>query len=90
MAGRRGAPRPQDALGKMGGGFGTWVSEQRKLDESSSETNTLSGMAAAYGGLLSSPILATIFLVEVTRPKRARLADTWLRPSCHRRWHSRG
>ena len=67
---------PEDALGKMGGGLGTWVSARRKLDESTSATNALSGMSAAYGGLLSSPILATILVVEIARPKRARLGDT--------------
>jgi len=67
---------PEDALGKMGGGLGTWVSERRKLDKSASATNALSGMAGAYGGLLSSPILATSFVVELARPKRAGYADT--------------
>lgn len=67
---------PEDALGKMGGGLGTWVSERRKLDGSTCATNTLSGMSGAYGGMLSSPILATIFVVEVGRPKVARFADT--------------
>ena len=66
---------PEDALGKMGGGFGTWVSARRKLDESTRATNTLSGMSAAYGGLLSSPILATSLVAEIARPKRARLGD---------------
>src|SRR5215831_11732834 len=67
---------PEDALGKMGGGLGTWVSARRNLDESTSATNTLSGMSAAFGGLLSSPILATALVVEVARPKLARLGDT--------------
>src|SRR5215467_3582447 len=60
---------PEDALGKMGGGLGTWVSARRNLDQSTSATNTLSGMSAAYGGLLSSPILATALVAEVARPK---------------------
>ena len=67
---------PEDALGKMGGGLGTWVSERRKLDESTSATNALSGMSAAYGGLLSSPILATSLVVEIARPKRPGFANT--------------
>ena len=67
---------PEDALGKMGGGLGTWVSERRKLSEDVRATNTLSGMAAAYGGLLSSPILASILTLEIARPKAARFADT--------------
>jgi chloride channel protein, CIC family len=66
---------PEDALGKMGGGLGTWISERRKLDRSTSATNALSGMAGAYGGLLSSPILATSFVVELARPRRAGFAN---------------
>ena len=67
---------PEDALGKMGGGLGTWVSERQKLGEDVRATNTLSGMAAAYGGMLSSPILASILTLELARPKAARYADT--------------
>ncbi len=67
---------PEDALGKMGGGLGTWVSERRQLDKNTSATNALSGMSAAYGGLLSSPILATSLVMEIARPKRARFSDT--------------
>jgi H+/Cl- antiporter ClcA len=67
---------PEDALGKMGGGLGTWVSERRKLSDDLRATNTLSGMSAAYGGLLSSPILASILTLEIGRPSAARFADT--------------
>ena len=67
---------PEDALGKMGGGLGTWISARRKLDTTFSATNTLTGIAAAFGGLLSSPILATSLVVEIARPKRARLGDS--------------
>ena len=67
---------PEDALGKMGGGLGTWVSERQKLGEDVRATNTLSGMAAAYGGMLSSPILASILTLELARPKAARFGDT--------------
>ncbi len=66
---------PEDALGKMGGGLGTWLSERRKLSEDVRETNTLSGMSAAYGGLLSSPILASILTLEIARPRAARFTD---------------
>jgi chloride channel protein, CIC family len=66
---------PEDALGKIGGGLGTWVSERRKLDKNASATNALSGMSGAYAGMLSSPILATSFVVEIARPKRAGFAN---------------
>jgi H+/Cl- antiporter ClcA len=67
---------PEDALGKMGGGLGTWVSEQQKLGTDEQATNTLSGMSAAYGGLLASPILATSLVLELGRLKARRFADT--------------
>jgi H+/Cl- antiporter ClcA len=67
---------PEDALGKMGGALGTWVSDRQKLSEDVQETNTRSGMAAAYGGLLASPLLATMLVVEIARPKARRFSDT--------------
>jgi H+/Cl- antiporter ClcA len=67
---------PEDALGKMGGGLGTWFSERQRRNQDVRATNTLSGMSAAYGGLLASPILATILVLEVGRQKARRFADT--------------
>ena len=67
---------PEAALGMMGGGLGTWVSERRKLSEDVRKTNTLSGISGAYGGLLSSPLLSTILVLEVARLKAVRFSDT--------------
>ena len=67
---------PEGGLGLMGGGLGTWVSERKKLSEDMRATNTLTGMSAAYGGLLSAPILATILVLEIARPKAARFSVT--------------
>ena len=67
---------PEDALGKMGGGLGTLVSEHKKLDEDTRATNTLAGMAGAYGGLLSSPVLASILTLEIARPAARRFSHT--------------
>ena len=67
---------PEDALGKLGGGLGTWVSERKKLGEDLRGTNTLTGMSAAYGGLLSAPLLATILVLELARPKGTRFSET--------------
>ena len=66
---------PEEALGKMGGGLGTWISDRRKLGEDLRATNTLSGMSAAYGGMLSSPILGSILTLEIGHPSGARFAD---------------
>jgi H+/Cl- antiporter ClcA len=67
---------PEDALGKMGGGFAVWASERRRVSEDVQSTNVLSGMAAAYGGLLASPILATSLVLEIGRLRARRFADT--------------
>ena len=67
---------PEAGLGLMGGGLGTWLSERRKLSEEARATNTLSGMSAAYGGLLSSPLLSTLLVLEVARPKARQFTET--------------
>ncbi len=67
---------PEDALGKLGGGLGTWMSERQKLSQDIRATNTLNGMAAAYGALLSSPVLASILTLEIGRPTAARFTNT--------------
>lgn len=66
---------PEAALGTMGGGLGTWVSERRGLDEDVRATNTLSGMSGAYGALLSAPYIATLLILEGARPKATRAMD---------------
>src|SRR3954467_7401497 len=67
---------PEDALGKLGGGLGTWLSRRHKVSTEMAETNALTGMAAAYGGLLASPIIATILVLELATLKARRLAET--------------
>ena len=67
---------PEAGLGMMGGGLGTWLSQRRKLGDDMRANNTLSGMSGAYGGLLSSPLLATILVLEIARPTARRMADT--------------
>jgi H+/Cl- antiporter ClcA len=59
---------PEKALGSAGGGAGTWISKRRKLESEDSQVNVLSGMAGAYGGLLSSPVIVVMLLLEVGRP----------------------
>ena len=66
---------PEAALGMLGGGLGSWASERRKLPGDLQATNTLNGMSAAYGGLLSAPYLAILLIVEIGRPNAQRLAD---------------
>jgi H+/Cl- antiporter ClcA len=67
---------PEKALGSMGGGVGTWLAKRRQLDSEESELNVLSGMAGAYGGMLSSPVIVVMLLLEVGRPGGNRFTKT--------------
>jgi H+/Cl- antiporter ClcA len=59
---------PEKPLGAMGGGLGSWLSKRWHRDEEDSRVNTLSGFGGAYGGMLSSPVVAVALILEVARP----------------------
>lgn len=59
---------PEKALGSTVGGAGAWLSERRGLSDDQTQTNTFSGFAGAYGGLLSSPVIVVMLILEVSRP----------------------
>lgn len=63
---------PEVALGQMGGGTGAYIAERRGLDDDRTKEQTLSGMAGAFGGLFSSPLMATILVLELARPPKRR------------------
>lgn len=67
---------PEKALGSIGGGVGSWISDRRKLDKDSSEVTFLSGFSGAYGGLFSSPVIVVMMLLEIARPGGQRFAKT--------------
>ncbi|MGE3413846.1 MAG: chloride channel protein, partial [Dehalococcoidia bacterium] len=58
---------PEKALGCMGGGLGTWLSERRKAGPEASRLCTLSGFGGAYGGLFSSTVIVVMFVLELAR-----------------------
>ncbi|TNC52286.1 chloride channel protein [Mumia zhuanghuii] len=62
---------PETALGSMGGGLGTLVGE-RRTDPDMQKATTLTGISASYGGLLASPIVATLLVLELAKPHRRR------------------
>ncbi|MFZ0013737.1 MAG: chloride channel protein [Acidimicrobiia bacterium] len=68
---------PEVALGQMGGGAGGWIARRRRLDDDDTKSLTLSGMAGAFGGLFSSPLLALILVLEIALPKRRRYLRTF-------------
>jgi len=69
---------PEKALGSMGGGVATWIARRRALGNEDSQVNVLSGMAGAYGGMLSSPVITVMLLMEVARPGGNRFTKTLL------------
>ena len=62
---------PEAALGSMGGGLGTLVGDRRN-DPEMQKATTLTGISASYGGLLASPIVATLLVLELAKPHRRR------------------
>ena len=69
---------PEKALGSLGGGAATWIARRRALGTEDSQVNVLSGMAGAYGGMLSSPVITVMLLLEVGRPGGNRFTKTLL------------
>jgi len=64
---------PEKALGSTVGGAGAWVSQRRNLSDDQTHTNTMSGFAGAYGGLLSSPVIVVMLILETSRPGSEKL-----------------
>lgn len=67
---------PENALGTIGGGAGSWSSRRRGLDDEDREVATLAGFAGAYGGLFSSTVIAVMLILEIARPGGQRLTKT--------------
>jgi H+/Cl- antiporter ClcA len=59
---------PEKALGSTVGGTGSWISKRAGCSDEQIQTNTFSGFAGAYGGLLSSPVIVVMFILELARP----------------------
>ncbi len=56
---------PEVPSGMLAGGLGTWLSEKRKMSAEFKETNVLSGVVSAYGGLFTSPIAFVLMRLEL-------------------------
>ena len=59
---------PEKTLGSTVGGAAAWISQRRGLSDEQIQTNTFSGFAGAYGGLLSSPLDVVMLILELARP----------------------
>ncbi len=60
---------PFDAGTRGGGAIGGWLSDRLGVDEELKRINTLSGINGGIGGLLTSPVLATLFVTELNPPR---------------------
>jgi H+/Cl- antiporter ClcA len=56
---------PEVPSGMFAGGLGTWISERRKMSDDLRETNVLSGVVSAYGGLFTSPFAFVLMRLEL-------------------------
>ena len=68
---------PEAALGQIGGAAGGWLAERRNLDDDHRASLTLSGMAGAFGGLFSSPLVTLMLIMEIARPVGRRFKQTF-------------
>ena len=63
---------PEGGLGLLGGGLGDWWANRTGSDPEMRKAHTLTGMAGAFGGLFTAPLLGPLMISEVTRPGRDR------------------
>ncbi len=56
---------PEVPSGMLAGGLGTWLSERRKMSDELRESNVLSGVVSAYGGLFTSPFAFVLMRLEL-------------------------
>ncbi len=60
---------PFDAGTRSGGAIGEWFSDRIDADEETRRLNTLVGINGAIGGLLTSPVLSSLLVVELHPPE---------------------
>lgn len=56
---------PEVPSGMLAGGLGTWISEKRKMPKGDRESNVMSGVMSAYGGLFTSPFAFVVMRLEL-------------------------
>src|SRR4051794_20269438 len=69
---------PEGGLGLLGGGLGDWFSRRIKADPETRSAHTLTGMAGAFGGLFTAPLLGPLMIAEVVRPGRDRPVERFI------------
>ena len=69
---------PEVPTGMWAAGFGTWLSERRKMDDETTRTNVIGGVSGAYAGLFSSPFALLMMILESAHVQRAAYYGTLL------------
>ena len=64
---------PEVPTGMLAGGAASAVADRQGWDETTRKVTLASSVGAAYGGLFTSPFVATMFLLELARPRDARV-----------------
>lgn len=59
---------PEGGLGLLGGGLGDWVAKRTGADPETRKAHTLTGMAGAFGGLFTAPLLGPLMIAEMAKP----------------------
>jgi H+/Cl- antiporter ClcA len=72
---------PFDAGVRSGGAIGEWFSDRIRADDETRKLNTLVGINGSIGGLLTSPVLATLLVTELNPPERPDRYYRTLAPS---------
>ncbi len=69
---------PEVPTGMLAAGFGTWLSERRKLDEKTTRTNVIAAVSSAYAGLFSSAFALLLMILESTHMQNIKYYGTLL------------
>lgn len=69
---------PEQAMGNVGGGLATLISEKLEFEEEHSKLTVLTGMAAAMGGIFPSPVLGVLMIHELGNPPKSFMESTLL------------
>ena len=57
---------PEVPTGMLAGGLATWLSKRKKMAAETQNTNVMSGVLGAYGGLFTSPFAALLMPIELS------------------------
>jgi len=55
---------PEVPSGMIAAGFSSWFSKRLKMDDKTTKSNVISGIASAYSGLFSSPFAVILMVLE--------------------------